>query len=480
MSPRTSQGTLDEETPLLQNANAPQKPTPLPITQISILLLLLLAEPITSLSINPYINQLVSELSIVGGDERKVGYYAGVLVSLYFAAEAATILQWSRLSDYIGRKPVLLCGLLGTIISIILFGLSRSFWALVFSRCLNGMLNGNIGVIKSMLAELTDETNMARGFSLIPVIWALGGTIGPLIGGVLSRPQDRWPNAFSHPFWAEFPYFLPCVGTATYTLLSFILTALFLKETVPSAPLTKLNPMEAKVGEIMDGSNDNDDEKPMSLRALLTRPVVISVANYGLIGLLEMIAGVLIPLVWSTQVEFGGLSMSPASIGLWMAGYGCLNGVFQFVAFPRIVERFGPRRVFIVSISAFAPMYLMLFFENLTLRRVYGGASLTVFFIILQLSSIAIADMGFSSVFMYVSSSAPSRRSLGATNGLAQTVVSIQRTVAPAAAASLFAFSLNNNILGGNFTYVVLTALVCVGLCIAAQLPKNTWKPAQK
>ena len=162
--------------------------------------------------------KLVSELPIVGGDERKVGYYAGVLVrtslsvfparshrtisqvSLYFAAEAATILQWSRLSDCIGRKPVLLCGLLGTIISIILFGLSRSFWTLVFryvfstdlsgfsndallikshtSRCLNGMLNGNIGVIKSMLAELTDETNMARGFSLIPVIWALGGSIG--------------------------------------------------------------------------------------------------------------------------------------------------------------------------------------------------------------------------------------------------------------------------------------------------------------
>jgi MFS family permease len=449
------------------------------VTQISILLLLLLAEPITSLSINPYINQLVSELSIVGGDERKVGYYAGVLVSLYFAAEAATILQWSRLSDYIGRKPVLLCGLLGTIISIILFGLSRSFWALVFSRCLNGMLNGNIGVIKSMLAELTDETNMARGFSLIPVIWALGGTIGPLIGGILSRPQDRWPNAFSHPFWAEFPYFLPCVGTATYTLISFILTALFLKETVPSAPLTKLNPMEARAGEIMDGSI-NDEEKPVLLRDLLTRPVVISVANYGLIGLLEMIAGVLIPLVWSTPVEFGGLSMTPASIGLWMAGYGFLNGVFQFVGFPVIVERFGPRRVFIVSIAAFAPMYLMLLFENLTLRYVCGGASLTVFLIVCQLSSIAIADMGFSSVFMYVSSSAPSRRSLGATNGLAQTMVSIQRTVAPAAAASLFAFSLNNNVLGGNFTYVVLTALVCVGLCIAAQLPKNTWKPAEK
>ena len=46
------------------------------------------------------------------------------------------------------------------------------------SRCLNEMLNGNIGVMKSMMAELTDETNMARGFSLIPMSWAVGSTIG--------------------------------------------------------------------------------------------------------------------------------------------------------------------------------------------------------------------------------------------------------------------------------------------------------------
>ena len=46
------------------------------------------------------------------------------------------------------------------------------------SRCLHGMLNGNIGVMKSMMAELTDETNMARGFSLIPVTWAVGCTLG--------------------------------------------------------------------------------------------------------------------------------------------------------------------------------------------------------------------------------------------------------------------------------------------------------------
>ena len=58
MSPERSQGAVDEETPLLHAGNAPKKATPLPVTQISILLLLLLAEPITSLSINPYINQV--------------------------------------------------------------------------------------------------------------------------------------------------------------------------------------------------------------------------------------------------------------------------------------------------------------------------------------------------------------------------------------------------------------------------------------
>ena len=77
---------------------------------------------------------------------------------------------------------------------------------------------------------------------------------------------------------------------------------------------------------------------------------------------------------------------------------------------------------------------------------------------------------------MYVCSAAPNKRSLGATNGVAQTVVSIQRTVAPAAAASLFAFSLEKNLLGGNFVYVVLVAIACVGLGVALQLPGNTWK----
>jgi len=76
---------------------------------------------------------------------------------------------------------------------------------------------------------------------------------------------------------------------------------------------------------------------------------------------------------------------------------------------------------------------------------------------------------------MYTSSAALNKRSLGATNGVAQMTVSIQCSVGPAVAASLFAFSLDKNILGGNFGYVVLLGIVGIGLGVSAQLPRNTW-----
>jgi hypothetical protein len=58
------------------------------------------------------------------------------------------------------------------------FGLSRSFSALVVRRSLVGLLNGNVGVLKSMMSEITDDTNAAQGFAFVPVVWSTGSTIG--------------------------------------------------------------------------------------------------------------------------------------------------------------------------------------------------------------------------------------------------------------------------------------------------------------
>jgi len=395
-------------------------------------------------------------------------------MSIHYAAEAATVFQWSRLSDHIGRKPILLLSLVGSVVSTILFGLSRSFWALVLSRCLNGFLNGNLGVIKSMIAELTDDTNVARGFSLLPMARAAAYIIGPFIGGVLSRPQDHWPNRFSGPFWAEYPYFLPCLVAATYALVSFIVTALYLEETLECTAPANVRPSGANLDRSQKRTTEvPKQDQPLPLRALLTRPILLSISSYAMIALLDMAVMALIPLVWSTPVELGGLDLSPSTIGLWLSGYGCLNGVIQFTMFPRVVARLGPGRVVLTSVAAYMIIYSMFPLQNLAAHARSAGVWLLV---VLQLASICITDMGFNSVFMFIAAAAPNKRSLGATNGLAQTVVAVQRMVAPAAAASLFAFSLAHDIMGGNFTYVVLLSVVCFGLGVAAQLPRHTWK----
>ena len=54
--------------------------------------------------------------------------------------------------------------------------------------------------------------------------------LSPFIGGMLSRPQDRWPRHFSHPFWVEYPYFLPCFAVAVCGCASLAANAIYLKE----------------------------------------------------------------------------------------------------------------------------------------------------------------------------------------------------------------------------------------------------------
>ena len=144
-------------------------------------------------------------------------------------------------------------------------------------------------------------------------------------------------------------------------------------------------------------SPKDTDTRPPPLRGILTRPVLISIASYGMLALLIKASIALIPLVWSTSVELGGLGMSPASIGLWMSVYGFMSGVVQYVIFPRLISLFGPRSVVLTSISTCALIYIAFPFENLLLRPDSRGPQVVEsLLIILQLSSLGIAEMGTS------------------------------------------------------------------------------------
>lgn len=78
-------------------------------------------------------------------------------------------------------------------------------------------------------------------------------------------------------------------------------------------------------------------------------------------------------------------------------------------------------------------------------------------------------------IFMYITASAPSRRSLGAVNGFSQTTVSIARAIGPALTTSLYSLSVEHNILGGYAVYAILFTLSIFGLLLAMQLPDKMW-----
>ncbi|KAI6099653.1 major facilitator superfamily domain-containing protein [Pisolithus sp. B1] len=462
----------DESTPLLENSQAKTK-TPLPKTQLGLTLFVLFSEPMSSLYIFPFINQLIRELGVTGGDDRKIGYYAGVIESLFFATQALTVLCWSRLSDHVGRKPVLLVGLAGLSVSNLCFGLSREFWALVASRCIAGALNGNVSVMKSIIGDITDTTNMARAFALIPIVFSVGASIAPLFGGGLAKPHDRWPELFSGSFWVQYPYFLSSAVSASFTAFSFFIIALFLKESLPSKRRGKELQLErGSIGSQVD-TPGGEDTSPIPIRTLLkTYSVMLPIANYGLLGLVDNGFFAFVPLFYATPVEIGGLGLTPFTIGVIMMVFSVGNGFFQVSFTARAIEHFGERRVFCSAVLAFFPI-IATFPAMSWIVEVQKEVGLAIWVIIsVQLLLWAVVDMAYAVIFVFVTRASPNKHSLGTMNGLSQTTTSIARAMGPATFTSMFAFSKESNLLGGNLVYVVLLILSCLLVSLSRRLPE--------
>ncbi|KIJ65572.1 hypothetical protein HYDPIDRAFT_187328 [Hydnomerulius pinastri MD-312] len=450
----------DERALLLPTLAHKKARTPLPKLQLGILLLIQLAEPISSLSIYPYINQLIGELDITGGDKRKVGYYAGLIESLFFVTQSIAVMQWSRLSDRIGRKPVILIGLSGLCISMTCFGLSTTFWQLVVSRCICGFLNGNVGAMKSMLGELTDSTNMAQGFALMPIVWSVGSTLGPFMGGTLARPSDRFPKLFSGSFWKHYPYFLPCAVAATLVAVTALILLFFLEETLATKRKHKHIPQHGSVQPDPESSIPSP-KTLVPLRELLIPSIMYPVACYAGLGFLDISVKALLPLFFSTPTAYGGLGLSPSSIGVWLGMMGLVDGTFQALFFAKLVDWMGPKRLFCNAIVCYIPVMLM-FPAMSWLVQFRGSVDNWIYFCLAsQLVLMVFWDVAFGCVFMFITASAPSKNTLGSINGMGQTLASIARAIGPALATSIYAFSKEYNLLGGNAAFIFLILLAC-------------------
>lgn len=517
-----------------------------------IVLFLQLSEPLTSNVIHPFAPQLIRDIGITHGNESKVGYYVGMLHSLFFLTEAITVLYWSRTSDRMGRKPIILLGLFGLSVSMYFFGLSRSFTSLVLSRSLNGALNGNVGVLKSMVAEMTDSTNIAEAYAYMPLSWSSGGTLGPMIGGFLSRPADQFPKLFGQSeFHRKYPYFLACSVPATFTAVAWLVTFLFLKETNEKAIgmkqyimdlfrrtrsdgplLTSKKTPRLSVDQTIDPiirssthsvspsqssstdslykadnkvlitttvvevdlptpsnsstiSVDDDDqqkEQTLPLRAILTRPVIISAGNYATLSLIDIAFRSIQPVFLSTPIEMGGLGLQPATIGNLLSVFGVLNGIVQVFFFARIHDYWGPKKLFVFGVASALPLFIFFPFINAAARSDIGigfrsgellaglnngiitphadrSSELGMLVWVLVYAQVVLSVgicLSYGAVFIFIAAASPNKASLGATNGLSQTTVSIMRALGPAIATSMFSVTMEHHYLYGQLVYAVL------------------------
>ena len=224
--------------------------------------------------------------------------------------------------------------------------------------------------------------------------------------------------------------------------------------------------------------------------------MVLSIVNYLWLAFLDVALLALHPLFFATPISLGGMGMSPATIGLCLGIFGLMDGVAHGLFFPKVIQRVGLKKLFLTSVFCFIPMFAMFPVVN-HFAREWGLSPAVWGLIIFHFVISSATEMAFGGcsllrcvdvvhttpvpsppgcAFLYITSSVENSRVLGSVHGIGQTGASLTRALGPAVATSLFAFTLENNWLGGLGVYVVLIAISLCAMPLAYQLPEKEWE----
>ncbi len=115
------------------------------------------------------------------------GLTVGLLMSSYSLMQLIFSPVWGRLSDKIGRRPIILMSLLGSAISYFIFGMADSLAVLFISRLFAGIFGANIATSQAYISDSTTLAKRAKGMGIIGASFGLGFVFGPVFGGYFSH-----------------------------------------------------------------------------------------------------------------------------------------------------------------------------------------------------------------------------------------------------------------------------------------------------
>lgn len=228
---------------------------------------------------------------------------------------------WGRLSDRIGRKPVIMMCLAGAACSYLMLGLASELWMVFAARGFAGLMAGNFGVASAMIADITTPQNRARGMGLTGAAFGMGIVLGPMLGGLLSGHNASFT--------------LPCIVAGGMSVLAILAAAFFLPESLPR--------------EKRQGNRERQRGAPsVSIYRLLQQTGSrLLVSQFVLHQAAVSSITYLFPL-WLGDM----LGWSAREVGIVFAIQGVLMVIFQGGLLGPLVRAFGERQLLRLAISA--------------------------------------------------------------------------------------------------------------------------------
>jgi MFS family permease len=157
-----------------------------------------------------------------------IGTVVGFIIAAFTVAQLLSAPMWGRLSDRVGRRPVVIIALTASGIAYLIFGFANSLFLLFLSRLVQGAGGGTVGVIQAYVADSTDPRDRARALGWLSATTNLGVALGPVLGSfaITLGKRDLMPGSGT----LHMGHAAPGIVAAILCLLNIIFAARYLTE----------------------------------------------------------------------------------------------------------------------------------------------------------------------------------------------------------------------------------------------------------